>query len=223
MRIRRAVISDISAMADLSREAFRDDELFRWLCPGMVQHPEHCRGYFLRRHRMRFNQPGVIGFVAETQEGDVDWHELERLLLSVGNYYVKWADLDRAVSWTNKAEFRRLIYDNFSKVAEFWHLMILGVSPTHQRRGVGGMLVDQGLALAQEEGVPAVLEATSVGRGLYKKKGFREYSWMRVKEGIDGPTFIWEPKGMEGKWGTEPGGEVKAAEAGHDTQDPVLP
>jgi GNAT superfamily N-acetyltransferase len=54
-----------------------------------------------------------------------------------------------------------------------WYLMILGVDPPHQGRGVGGELMQPTLAECDREGVPAYLE-TQKARNVpfYRKHGF---------------------------------------------------
>lgn len=48
------------------------------------------------------------------------------------------------------------------------------VGPKHQRKGVGSALVGAGLDEAKRHGVPVWLEASSAGRELYEKCGFRD-------------------------------------------------
>ena len=50
----------------------------------------------------------------------------------------------------------------------------LGVSPKHQRRGVGAALVRWGLERAKEDGRDTYLIATGPGRKLYLGLGFRD-------------------------------------------------
>jgi len=54
-----------------------------------------------------------------------------------------------------------------------WYLMILGVDPPHQGRGVGGELMQPVLAECDREGLPAYLE-TQKARNVpfYRKHGF---------------------------------------------------
>ncbi len=53
-------------------------------------------------------------------------------------------------------------------------LGILAVLPSYQRCGVGSKLMDWGLPQADELKLPAYLEASPMGKGLYIKKGFQE-------------------------------------------------
>lgn len=53
-------------------------------------------------------------------------------------------------------------------------LSILVVDPEHQRRGLGAMQLQEGLERADQLGVPAYLESSPKGKGLYAKYGFEE-------------------------------------------------
>jgi N-acetylglutamate synthase-like GNAT family acetyltransferase len=50
----------------------------------------------------------------------------------------------------------------------------LYVYPAYQRRGIGGMLVAEGVQRADEMGWLSYMDATSKGDGLYRKHGFEE-------------------------------------------------
>lgn len=55
-----------------------------------------------------------------------------------------------------------------------WYLAVLGVDPPQQRRGLGSMLVREGLDRADAEGVPAYLETESEENvAFYRGLGFR--------------------------------------------------
>ncbi|KAK4507524.1 hypothetical protein PRZ48_001259 [Zasmidium cellare] len=51
-------------------------------------------------------------------------------------------------------------------------LDILSIDPAHQRKKVGDALVKWGLKRADELGLPAVVESSVFGKGLYEKNGF---------------------------------------------------
>jgi GNAT superfamily N-acetyltransferase len=74
------------------------------------------------------------------------------------------------------------------------YLVLLGVVPGAQGRGLGGALLRERLCRADAEGLPAYLEATSLrSRALYERHGFRD-----TGDPIhlpDGPTLwpMWRP------------------------------
>ena len=51
---------------------------------------------------------------------------------------------------------------------------VAAVHPDHQRKGVGALLMQWGIDLAEKLNLPVYLESTEVGVGLYKKLGFQE-------------------------------------------------
>lgn len=54
-----------------------------------------------------------------------------------------------------------------------WYLMLLAVDPPSQRRGAGTMLVERGLALADQQGVGAYLETQKEENlAYYRRFGF---------------------------------------------------
>ncbi|KAG9564571.1 acyl-CoA N-acyltransferase, partial [Aureobasidium melanogenum] len=60
----------------------------------------------------------------------------------------------------------------------YLYLRILAIDPAYQRRGVGSLLLDEGLAVADRCGIQAYLEATKVGRPLYARYGFKDCEFM---------------------------------------------
>lgn len=68
--------------------------------------------------------------------------------------------------------------------------MILVVSTSRQRQGIGSKLIEVGLNLVDEVGLQCVLGASKEGRGLYKRYGFVDFEIMKIK--------LWEYEGGEG-------------------------
>ena len=55
------------------------------------------------------------------------------------------------------------------------YLVLLGlaVSPTHQRLGLGSLLIREGLAVADAVGAKTYVESSPVGERVYSKHGFK--------------------------------------------------
>ena len=53
-------------------------------------------------------------------------------------------------------------------------LHVLAVAPTHQRQGLGGLLIGHGLKFADKDKARTYIEATAAGIGLYKRWGWKE-------------------------------------------------
>ncbi|KAI9840231.1 MAG: hypothetical protein M1838_004152 [Thelocarpon superellum] len=129
---------------------------------------------------------------------------INRTLLGLKGEYLKLSGTNCCMSRSNMGLFEASMTARFDNLSSYWLLRVLAVSPALQRRGIGGRLLRWGLDVAQSEGVPVTLEATPQGQGLYLQNGFRKFGEIEepgMKE--PGPLFIWEPKGLEGLWGTQ--------------------
>lgn len=78
--------------------------------------------------------------------------------------------------------------DLFESISERWHLCNIAVYPSYQRRGIAGQMTTWGLEIASQEQVPKTLEATINAEALYRRIGFRDYSYNCLAEDIDGPS-----------------------------------
>ncbi|KAJ9114729.1 hypothetical protein QFC22_005605 [Naganishia vaughanmartiniae] len=56
--------------------------------------------------------------------------------------------------------------------APYWYQNGLAVHPAYQGRKIGSTLLDYGLAIADKENLPVLLEATEAGRPLYESRKF---------------------------------------------------
>ena len=67
-------------------------------------------------------------------------------------------------------------------------------------------MIKWGQEQAEKEGCPIGLESSMVARKMYVKNGFRMCGYMHI-EGfpLDDAILIWEPNGMEGRWGMQEG------------------
>jgi ribosomal protein S18 acetylase RimI-like enzyme len=63
---------------------------------------------------------------------------------------------------------------------DYMTLSVLVVSPRYQRRGIGAMLFEDGLKIADAAGFQLVLGASDQGVGLYKKYGRVEVEIMHL-------------------------------------------
>ncbi|PQE22350.1 hypothetical protein CJF32_00009343 [Rutstroemia sp. NJR-2017a WRK4] len=70
-------------------------------------------------------------------------------------------------------------------------LQILAIHPSHQGKGIGTRLLQEGLRQADELGLPVWVEASEKGRPLYRKFGFNDFKTIEIDlaewggEGID--------------------------------------
>ena len=66
------------------------------------------------------------------------------------------------------------------------------------------MFLKWGQEQAQREGCPIGLESSAAAKPMYLKNGFRQYGKIHIPDfPFEDVVFLWEPKGMGGKWGVE--------------------
>ena len=85
-----------------------------------------------------------------------------------------------------------------------WHTLSVAVSPAHQGKGIGKMLINEVIKRAEEERICVGLEANINGEPLYRKVGFEllgRFNLVLAEEERDrGGVMLWRPKGwVDGK------------------------
>jgi GNAT superfamily N-acetyltransferase len=69
-----------------------------------------------------------------------------------------------------------------------WYLPMIGIDPQYQGKGLGGALLDHGVAFADRDGVPAYLESSNPRNiSLYERHGFERLG--RIQVGSS-PTLV---------------------------------
>jgi ribosomal protein S18 acetylase RimI-like enzyme len=153
--------------------------------------------YLLNPRRFPIHAASLASLIAG---GSSERIELERRLLILELRYT--ISLERASDSSRLLKFMTATqYDFYKRLPSYWHLAVLGVSSRHQRQGIGKKLIQEGLLIAQHEGVPVTLEASVAGRGLYAKLGFKTIERVKIAEDFEeGVAMLWEPVGYEGRW-----------------------
>jgi GNAT superfamily N-acetyltransferase len=109
--------------------------------------------------------------------------------------------LERATDWERMDQYRKAAsFPEYDRLSSYWHCHSLAVHPQHQRKRIASKLMKQGLDIAQEDQVPANLQASPDGRALYAKLGFKTIATRPICGEITSVMMLWEPKGSEGKW-----------------------
>ncbi|EGX49492.1 hypothetical protein TWF569_010720 [Orbilia oligospora] len=78
--------------------------------------------------------------------------------------YRRWAVLKKGVKAVDATYFTR--YQNF------WELELLATHRKYRRHGAATMLVEWGIRLADEEGVPCCVISSPMGKPVYENSGF---------------------------------------------------
>jgi GNAT superfamily N-acetyltransferase len=184
---RLASNADVAQLANTFAAAFVDDPMIRWPMPPTFD-LEACERFF-----------AVL--VGDYIDLKVIW------LLEDGLAAAAWLD---PVATAKFGEYdlktRELINpmtdDNGERYGKFWDwlgshigddpcwfLDMLAVHPTRQRQGLGGALLRHGLALAERDGLPAILETSQRANVAY----YQAYGFELVDEATspDGGPPIW--------------------------------
>ncbi|PGH13039.1 hypothetical protein AJ79_03876 [Helicocarpus griseus UAMH5409] len=86
------------------------------------------------------------------------------------------------------------------------YCFVIAVHPSHQKRGIGQLLMDWGLETGEKLGVPVYLESTSAGLPLYTKLGFERLSEgallkkevTHFEKDVEAPLMVKMPKAAGG-------------------------
>lgn len=112
---------------------------------------------------------------------------------------------DKSLDYERRQNFLTEAKSDFQYIDELWKLQNLCVHVDYQRRGIGSMFLKWGQEQAERERIPIGLESAEAARPAYLKNGFRVYGHIYIKNFPiqEVPIFLWEPRGMEGRWGTK--------------------
>lgn len=169
MTIRHATQGDLPRVGALLAHAFHDDPVSIWLFPSAERRRAAQPPFFEAFARLALDSGGVIyvredGLAAtvwlpgggdEEDEGDSPFGMLTDE--EAGNF----------------AHLAGLMAENHPDRGPHMHLQFIGVHPGHQRTGVGGELLKHNLAVLDQDGTAAYLEASSrLSPPLYQRHGF---------------------------------------------------
>lgn len=101
---------------------------------------------------------------------------------------------NRSLNQRNLQRFNEALKGGYAEEKEGWYLLMIGVSPKHQRHGIGTSLIDWGLQRAQKECVICMLESSEAIQGLYERKGFQKVGLLEMAKGVTTDQMVWRPK-----------------------------
>lgn len=182
-----ASIADCPALATVAIASFKDDPVMGYLSrsvPSDVFETYHCQEWQQRLQQSSLNGLRVFKAV-DDDTGDI---------VAVARWQFPYSlsaeqqrekeELQKATSAKPEGYNEKLykeIIEAVNKNREKWvdsskdfALHGLSVSPTHQRRGLGSLLLREGLAVADQMGAKTFLESSPAGVSLYSKHGFKQ-------------------------------------------------
>jgi GNAT superfamily N-acetyltransferase len=181
---RRATQPDLPAVVGVLSEAFFADRIFRWIVPDDEQR-RRCGHLFYEVLVEAFWRDGEI-WVAGAGKGAALW-------LPPGGSLVPPADAEtlaaRLLATTGGAESTARMAELFAALDAHhptepcWYLNFMGIDPAAQGQGLGSALLASALGQADQEGMPAYLEASSPqNRKLYERHGYETMGELIVSD-----------------------------------------
>ncbi|KAK8038803.1 Acyl-CoA N-acyltransferase [Apiospora rasikravindrae] len=176
-----SLIPDIPHTYDVYFAAFKDENMLEYYYPGGKRYPHHLEwmnehwGTDPNEYQLKCVEPAT-GLIVGMATFDVYW---DNTGTEAGK---RWSRRDEEASWLEGFEKQRLelVTMALSKMREklvgnrrHVYCRTMAVEPKYQRKGVGTLLLNWGIDVAERLGVPIYLEATIPGRNFYKRFGFQ--------------------------------------------------
>jgi GNAT superfamily N-acetyltransferase len=189
--VRAATPADAEALVAMLGRAFADDPFYRWLLRSDSTRDRYARRYFLWLLRRLAPQEQVTmttdGAAAALWALPGHWREStwEALRLFAGLAPAMITYLPSVMRGMGQV-------DRLHPTEPHMHLALLGTDPPAQGRGRGSAALAPGLALADDEGLPAYLE-TSKERNIsfYARFGFRVIEEVRMPHAGPSLWLMW--------------------------------
>ncbi|MGW5364728.1 GNAT family N-acetyltransferase [Actinopolymorpha pittospori] len=170
--------ADVRGLASVFAQAFHDDPVMAWILPEEHRRTVGLPRLFATMLRHFYLPYGATDLAAQdaaraplggavwTPPGH--WQPTRwRGLLAIPGLARATGRRGRAGVMVTEALERAHPHD------PHWYLAIVGVNPAAQGTGIGGELIQAGLATCDELGMPAYLEASKAGLvGYYERFGF---------------------------------------------------
>ncbi|KAI4116959.1 MAG: hypothetical protein LQ345_002712 [Seirophora villosa] len=185
--------SDIPDIANIHHEAFEGDPILgRSMCDVTRERKyEYDKQFYEKGFAQKHLTGAVFHKVVDTETGNIvacaKWgypysltaeQEAEKAKLDL-----KKPSYPEGTNLALYDHFFTLLYAKRKKNVEDgkdYFLHILVVSPKYQRRGLGTMLIQEGLGAADKDNARAYVEASAKGLGLYKRHGWKEIDCIEI-------------------------------------------
>lgn len=179
--VRRALVADADEIAASLAAAFTADPIMSWAVPDDGSRPATLSAMFgfLARHgylpadasHVVDDRAAALWLPPGTALGEAFWSEHGAgFVAALGGPVERFGALGEAMRSCHPAEPHH-------------YLFAIGVRPGAQGAGLGGRLLEATLAVADERGEPAYLEATSErSRALYERHGFAVTGELRAQD-----------------------------------------
>jgi ribosomal protein S18 acetylase RimI-like enzyme len=186
--VRTATRDDAAALSRTLASAFDDDPVFRWCLPDARARDRHLATWFrvvvdaLLDHEETYCTGDAAGAALWVPADVPPLTEDQGARLGAVTADFGDAALARTAALSGLMEARH-------PHAPHLYLWFAGVHASRQGRGYGGRLLQSRLGRADEQGLPAYLEATSErNRALYERHGFEVTGELSV----EGSPTMWQ-------------------------------
>ena len=168
---------DLDRIKGVLKLGFASDALLRWVFPDAAN--------YLRSFDLWMQEFSKIAY-----ENDLVYSEKNFAGASI--WHPPGAEFDEAVL---EPTFDAIPEERLETVAKFfeefetyhpddaWYLAFIAVDPSHQRKGIGSLLLREALQMIDQRGDRAYLEATSEqNKALYERHGFVEIGKVQFQD-----------------------------------------
>ncbi|KAL6703929.1 hypothetical protein ACN47E_008965 [Coniothyrium glycines] len=95
--------------------------------------------------------------------------------------------------WRRRIEYIKEVAESGREPPAIFTLDLCAVDPAFQKRGIAGKLVEYGLAEAKRRGnLECTTEGSAMGRGVYKKLGFKDEGTGDIVFEVDDEFLTWD-------------------------------
>ncbi|KAL8920506.1 MAG: hypothetical protein Q9208_006256 [Pyrenodesmia sp. 3 TL-2023] len=181
-----AEVSDIPDIVAVHQASWENDPIVGRLMPDVdpIAKYDYDVDFYKRKFETKALTGSVMHKVVETETGKLvafaKWkypysltpeQQAEKDKLDLGRSYPPGTNEALYEQFFGRLDTLRKKYLDEEK-DYFLHLLI--VLPPHQRKGLGTMLIREGLAAADRDNARTYIEASPMGLGLYRKFGWKE-------------------------------------------------
>lgn len=195
-----ARLPDIEPVYDVYFAAFKDEPIIDFLYPGGVDRKAHTEG---TKQWWSHDRIGYTTKCLDTDTGNI---------VGMASWDIFWRpgedngwERPAGIPWLEGEEKKRCegilnsmwdIRDKlFGKQHRYIYLSVIAVDPEHQRRGIGRLLMQWGIDIAEKLDLPIYTESSESGLRLYESVGFERLTHVRLihKEEVTGRPDVEVP------------------------------